>query len=222
MTEGGRAYFAVTVSENPTSPSYATGDGTATASSAAIGGADYYGRSGTLTFNPGGPRTHYVAVTTRDDSTDENNETFELQLSNATGATTGTAEAVTTIVDNDNAPKITIQDASTVEGNPTTGSPTKTITFVVRLNRVSANAVTTNWATRNGSGSTRALAGSDYVAASGTITIPAGSTQTTVTVTIKKDRTREPAEHFFVGLTGLQNTSFGDGTGKGTITNDDR
>ena len=98
-----------------------------------------------------------------------------------------------------------------MEGNPTTGSPTKTITFVVRLNRVSANAVTTNWATRNGSGSTRALAGSDYVAASGTITIPAGSTQTTVTVTIKKDRTREPAEHFFVGLTGLQNTSFGDG-----------
>ena len=57
---------------------YATADGTA------IAGSDYTATSGTLTFTPG-QTSKPVPVTITDDALAEDDETFTLNLSNATG-----------------------------------------------------------------------------------------------------------------------------------------
>jgi len=68
-----------------------------------------------------------------------------------------------------------------------------------------------------------ATAGSDYTAASGTLTIPAGSTSGTITVHAKGDTTFEPDETFTVTLSGLVGGgSITNGTATGTIKNDDK
>ena len=71
---------AVTASGNAVTVDYATRDGTATA------GADYTSASGTLTFGVE-ERTKSVHVAVVDDNHNDGNETLELVLSNATGAT---------------------------------------------------------------------------------------------------------------------------------------
>ncbi len=102
-TEGGDATvdFTVTLSRAATdgvTVDYATSDGTATA------GTDYAATSGTLTF-AAGDTAKTVSVPVLDDAVDEEDETFTLTLSNASGATLGNATATGTIVDDDEAPQ---------------------------------------------------------------------------------------------------------------------
>ena len=58
-----------------------------------------------------------------------------------------------------------------------------TLAFAVMLNRAASETVTVDWATSNGT----ATAGSDYIAASGTLTFTAGQTSKTVTVAVLDD-----------------------------------
>ena len=62
-----------------------------------------------------------------------------------------------------------------------------------------------------------AVAGSDYTAKSGTVTIPAGQTSGTFTVAVRGDRVAEPTETFAVNLSAPTNATIGDGQGIGTI-----
>ena len=73
--------------------------------------------------------------------------------------------------------------------------------------------ITVHYATADGS----ATAGSDYTAASGDVTIPAGQTSATITVAVKGDRLPEPNETFVVNLSSPTNASIADGQGMGTI-----
>jgi len=92
VTRAGNAQAAQTVQ-------FATSDGTAT-----LAGSDYTNTSGTLTFNQG-DTTKTFTVQTANDAIFENDETFDVTLSNATGgATIGTAVATGTITNNDAAP----------------------------------------------------------------------------------------------------------------------
>ena len=96
-TEGDAITFTVSLSAasgQQVTVDYATSDGTAES------GADYTAASGTLTFEAGDV-SKTVSVETADDAADEEDETFTLALSNASGATLGDAEATGTIVDND-------------------------------------------------------------------------------------------------------------------------
>ena len=61
----------------------------------------------------------------------------------------------------------------------------------------------------------------DYLPASGTLTIPMGSTAGTISVTVNGDTTGEFNETFFVNLSGAVNATIVDAQGQGTITNDD-
>ena len=72
------------------------------------------------------------------------------------------------------------------------------LTFAVNLSAPSGQTVTVNWATANGT----AIAGLDYTAASGTLTFAPGSTAQPVDVTLLHDTIPEPAETFFVNLSG--------------------
>jgi Ca2+-binding RTX toxin-like protein len=76
------------------------------------------------------------------------------------------------------------------------------------------------WATMAGT----ATAGSEYVAASGTVTIKADTTNTPVHITIKgDDETSEISENFFVQLTAATNATPGatNSAGTATILNND-
>ncbi|MFX8327835.1 Calx-beta domain-containing protein, partial [Acinetobacter baumannii] len=78
---------------------------------------------------------------------------------------------------------LSVDSPSVTEGN----SGTKVLTFTVTLSSASVQTVTVDYATVNGT----ALSGSDFVAASGTLTFAAGETSKTVSVTINGDTALE-------------------------------
>ena len=93
--------FTVSLSRASTSTitvNYATQDGTATA------GQDYTSKSGMLTFAVG-ERTKTITVNLINDSIDEGNETFLVNLSNASGGQISDSQAVGTIQNTDDIPK---------------------------------------------------------------------------------------------------------------------
>src|SRR5207249_2024128 len=110
-------------------------------------------------------------------------------------------------------PAVTINDVSVTEGNTGTVSAT----FTVSLSAAYGQPVTVHYTTADGS----ATAGSDYTAASGTLTIPAGQTSRTVTVPVNGDRLAEPNETFGVNLSNLNYGVIAGGQGVGTIVDDE-
>ena len=85
------------------------------------------------------------------------------------------------------------------------------------LSAAAASAVTVNFGTADGT----ATAGSDYAAATGTLTFAPGDTTKTVTINVNGDTTVEPAETFAVGLSAPGGATIAKASGAGTITNDD-
>jgi Calx-beta domain-containing protein len=77
--------------------------------------------------------------------------------------------------------------------------------------------VMVNYATADGT----AVAGSDYVATSGTLTFAPGTTTQNITVLVNGDVVAEPNETFFVNLSSPVNATIADAQGVGTILNDD-
>jgi ELWxxDGT repeat protein len=110
-------------------------------------------------------------------------------------------------------PSLSIGDVSQAEGN--TG--TSVLTFTATLSSASTLPITASYATQNGSASS----GSDYVAASGTVTFPPGWTSQTISVTVNGDTSTEDNESFAVVLTSPTNATLGKAFGQGTIVNDD-
>jgi hypothetical protein len=187
---------------------YATVDGTATA------GSDYTARTGTLTFAPG-TTTQSVTVPVTGDNLDENDETFNLTLSGAVGATIEDSLGVGSILDDDAPPTASVSDVSVKEGN----SGRKNWTFVVTLSAPSGKAIDLTYATTNGS----ATAGTDYRAVvPTTLSLSAGQVSKTVDVRVNGDRVVEPNEVFYLDFTNPLNVTVLKGRGIGTIVNDDR
>jgi len=214
------AFFTVTLSAasgQTVTVNYATADGSAT-----IADNDYLATNGTLTFNPG-ETTKSVLVTINGDSTFEPNETFFVNLSSPSAtATISDPQGQGTIVNDDAAPptpNITIDDLSVAEGN----AGTRTLDFTVSLSISSATTVTVDYATASAApASGVATAGTDYVAANGTVTFNPGETSKPITITINGDKLVEPNETFFINLTNASpGATITDSQGVGTITNDD-
>jgi CSLREA domain-containing protein len=112
------------------------------------------------------------------------------------------------------APTLSINDVMVSEGN----SGTVNAVFTVSLSNTSAQTVTVQYATANGT----ATAPSDYTATSGTLTFPANTPTLTqaITVQVKGDTLFESNETFFVNLNNPTNATLADGQGIGTILND--
>src|SRR5439155_222492 len=90
-------------------------------------------------------------------------------------------------------------------------------TFPLSLAYASKNDLTFHYATADGT----ATAGSDYQAASGTLTIPAGQTSGTITVLVNGDTIPEPNETFRVYLSSPTNANLTIGYATGTIVDDE-
>jgi hypothetical protein len=89
--------------------------------------------------------------------------------------------------------------------------------FTVTLSPASGNLVTVNYSTNDGT----AIAGSDYIATSGTLIFNAGQVIKTITVQVIGDYIKEPNETFTVRLTEAVNAAILVDTGIGTIIDDD-
>jgi fibronectin type 3 domain-containing protein len=111
-------------------------------------------------------------------------------------------------------PSLSINDVALVEGD----SGQMDFTFTVTLSSVSAQTVSVDWATADGTATT---ADGDYAAASGTLTFSPGQLTKTLTVTVNGDTKYELDETFLVNLTNPSNATVADGQGQGSIQNDD-
>ncbi|MCE1159810.1 MAG: hypothetical protein LWW74_01205, partial [Burkholderiales bacterium] len=148
-----------------------------------------------------------VRVPTVQDTIDESDETFTLTATVTSGDTVNpSATGTATILDDDNAPTISINDVTV---NESAG----TATFTVTLSSMSASTVTVNYGTSNGT----AVSGSDYTTASGTVTFAPGVTTQTITVPILDDSIYESTETFNVNLSAPVNATIADNLGVGTI-----
>jgi chitinase len=88
-----------------------------------------------------------------------------------------------------------IADVQVVEAN----SGAKNVVLMVTLSQPATGPVKIGYATADGT----ATSGTDYVAATGTVSFAAGAVSKTITVAIVGDRVAEPAETFDVTLTGV-------------------
>jgi CSLREA domain-containing protein len=187
---------------------YETSSGTATA------GSDFESvATTTVAFNTGGLYA-YARVLINGDLLNESNETFLVSLSSPLNATIADYRGVGTILNDDSAPALTINDVSIAEGN--TG--TKNLTFTVSLSKASGQTVTVNYATANGI----ARSGSDYEAENGVLRfIPDTGLTRQISIPIYGDTLVEGDETFYILLSSAINASIGRGRGTGTIINDD-
>jgi Calx-beta domain/Divergent InlB B-repeat domain len=108
---------------------------------------------------------------------------------------------------------LAIGDASVVEGNAGTTS----VVLTVSLSGITSVPVTVDYATADAT----ATAGSDYFAATGSLSFAPGVTSRTISVTVNGDTTVETDETFLVNLSHPVWATIADGQGVATIQNDD-
>ncbi|MCP4539683.1 MAG: DUF11 domain-containing protein, partial [Chloroflexi bacterium] len=204
---GSTATFTVTLSTASSfdvDVDYATYDGTAQASG------DYTAIA-TQTMNlAAGDTTGNVIVTINDDVADEGLESFYVRLGNPVNATIGDGEGEGTIIDNEGPPILTINNVTVNEG-------AGNATFTVTLSNESAFDVGVDYVSSDGT----AVAGEDYTAASGRLTVTAGITTGNVILPILQDSLDENSETYTVTLSNPANATIADDEGIGTITDDD-
>ncbi|MSU20156.1 MAG: hypothetical protein EXS30_02025, partial [Pedosphaera sp.] len=209
VIEGRTASFAVrlsTPSGRKVTVQFATFNGAADAPS------DYTTTTGTLTFDVG-ETTRTIEVATVDDPFDEPDETFSVRLTSPANAAIARGEGVGTIVSNDIAPTISINDVDVTEGD--TG--TVNAVFTVSLSAPSAQQVSVNFTTTSGT----ATSPEDFAAKVGTLVFPLGTTSQSITIAVNGDRIDEPREIFYVDLSTPLNAVLGVKRGTGTILDDD-
>ncbi|MBM4043072.1 MAG: hypothetical protein FJ290_31670, partial [Planctomycetes bacterium] len=164
----------------------------ATSDGSALAGADYAATNGTLVLADA-VKSAFFSVAVMDDLQDEADETVNLALSNPTGgaALASPSNVVLTILDNDTAGSLAFESASY--------SVNETDPYVtLRIVRTggSDGVVSVDFSTSNGT----AVAGSDYVATNGTLTLAHGVTNAVLTVAILNDSLTEDPETFTVRL----------------------
>lgn len=110
-------------------------------------------------------------------------------------------------------PSLSISDASASEGD----AGSTPLTFTISLSQASTETVTVSYSTSNGT----AFAGADYTPTVGTLTFAPGETSKTVQVAVLGDTMVELDEQFTLNLSSAVNATINDGTGTGTIVDDD-
>ena len=165
-------------------------------------GTDYSLSSGKVVIQDGATSGTIVIPSIIDDTADEVDETIIITLSNPINATLGSDIVhILNIIDNDNPPLIDFNSTSS-SGDESTSS--KTIT--VDLSEASTKNITVNYAVTG----TATGSGTDYTLANGTLSISAGETTGTITITdIVDDGLTEENETVIVTLSNPGNATLG-------------
>ena len=184
-------------------------------------GEDYDATSGSVTFYGAslfpprlGDTTKTITVTIVDDTIHESSENFYVKITNNTeGYIVSDDKGYGTIYDDDALPiEARIHDRWEDERDNNW-----ILNFTVRLNQNAPEDITLNYTTQNSS----AIAGDDYIASSGTVTIPTGSTDGYIPITIIGDTTPEDRENFKVKINSISRGTITRDTATGTIVDDD-
>jgi hypothetical protein len=146
----------------------------------------------------------------------QGNRTFNVKLSNVINRSAvifgGGGKGA--IVEDDPKPSISVSGVSVVEGN----SGTTLAVVTASLSGSTALPATVDYRTVDGT----ALASSDYVAVSGTLTFAPGDTTRTITVLVRGDTTAEANETFSVRLGNAIGATLTNNRADITSTDDDR
>ncbi len=207
----GAMQFTIQLSEAPwfstVTVDYETADGTARA------GKDYNSVSGSVTFYPT-QSTKVVEVPIIDDSTHENSEYLYLNISNSETGYVVTDSSGKGIIYDDDAPPLEAKIYNRYENE---GDNSWVLKFTVGLNQNAPNDITVNYTTIDSS----AKAGEDYVASSGTLTIPKGSKYGYIPITILGDVIPESTEKFKIKIDSISQGTIKRAVATGTLKNDD-
>lgn len=162
-------------------------------------------------FAPTGSTTVSVPVT--DDALDEADETVLLTIAPFGGtATIGDGSATGTIVDDDDAPTASVSDVALAEDD----DPARTVGVPVSLDAPSGLAVKLDYTLYPGP-----FADPTAALGTGTVSIPAGTTATTITVPVPGNLLDEPDRSYLVVLDGFANAGAGDSDALVTLADDD-
>ncbi|MEM7725494.1 MAG: Calx-beta domain-containing protein [Cyanobacteria bacterium P01_A01_bin.45] len=214
LAEGESKDFTVTLS-NPSSEeitvSYSSSDDTAT-----LQDSDYNFTNGTLFFAPG-ETSQTISFTTLDDDKFEDDETVNINLTSASGASINQNQGIATIENNDEEPTITITGVEVIEGD--TG--TQEASVIVSLSNPSSKPITVDYQTTD---DTATSIDQDYNPLTlSTLTFQPGETEQSIKVEINSDTKFEGSETFNINLSNPNNATLAaDTPGVVTITNDDQ
>ncbi|HSP28230.1 MAG TPA: Calx-beta domain-containing protein, partial [Ilumatobacteraceae bacterium] len=216
FTRSGSTAGSLTVSATKSGTS-----GTGDVSGPVVTGGSWNGTS--VTFATGSS-TVTLAFAIVDDTLVEGTETLVMTINSGAGYAVGSpASATANIADNDStqppppptAPTLSINSVTVTEGDNGKGTVYATLT-VTRSGDTSGSS-TVSWATVAGT----AVAGSDFQAATGTVTFAAGETTKTIRITIVADKRAEPTETFTVVLSSPISATITVATGTVTIIDND-
>jgi len=182
-----------------------------TADGSGLAGEDYTPINGTLVFEPG--QTNLTLdIEAAGKATVYTNRTFFLQLSQATNATILDGEAQGTL-NATAAPGLYVDNVEMVEGN--SGRSNLVFTVLLRGERTSIAYV--NYTALKGT----ALARKDFTAKRGKLKFPVGTNTVQVVIPIVGERLSEFDETFTLILSRNINAAIVEGTGRGTIIDED-
>ena len=213
VTEGDegtqKTNFAVRLSqasEQTVTAEFVTEDDTAKSSE------DYEAQTGMITFAPGEVEK-MIAVNIKGDRRQELTENFKVKLTNVSNSLITKDTGIGTIIDNDPLPALSINDVPLTEGD----DGTQNANFTVRLSQVSGQIVTVQFTTEDDT----AKSGEDYQQQTGEITFAPGELEKTISVKVNGDRRQELTKSFNIKLTNANNALITQGTGIGTIFDND-
>lgn len=201
--------FSATLSEGSStdvSVDYSTAD------SSALAGEDYEAMSGTLVI-PAGETEGVIEVPMNGDYSLEPDESFTVNLSNPVEVSLSTVSVIGTILNDDNPEGWVVGHAGRLEGN----SGDQKLIVYIGLNSIPTETVSVDYSTVDGT----ALAGEDYTAASGTITLQPGETWKSVEIMVHGDTLIEPHELFLVRLSNSSGPAIVSGEGLCHVGDDD-
>jgi hypothetical protein len=197
---------------------YSTANGTATSP------ADFAGvTNATLTF-AANQTSRTISISVNGDTLDEtDSDTFFVNLSSPVGIAIGDGQGIGTITDDDPPPSVSVAEASGNEGQ----AGQTNLNFKVSLSGASGRTAWVDYATADaGSGAGFAIAGVDYLAASGSLSFSPGQTAKTLTVKILGDSVPEGDEILNLSLSASVahpgTLTIADGQAVGTIIDDDQ
>ena len=221
--DAGYAVFTVSLSRPSavtTTVSLALGNGSATGGAVDFGALDgsnlqvstdgglTWSNASSYSFAPGATSVLVRTPIVNDVIYEPVAESFTLTATTTAGTTSNaSATGAGTITDNDAQPSISVGDVYVQEGG--------TMVFTVTLSNPSAQTVSVNYATANGTATAGAAA--DYTAMSGLLTFAAGVTSMTVSVPTRADGVSEANETLYLNLSSATNATIADNQGLGTI-----
>ena len=211
VSEGNTGQKMMTFAVTPTNGNWQpmTVDYATIAGEAARAGLDYVPVAGTAVIPAETTDPVYISVPVIGNRRHQKTHKVILHLQNPVESIIVTPDTNGDIIDDDPAPTMLVSDVSVGETNSGTVNAAVTVT----LSNDTDDVVTVNFATADGT----AIAGTDYVAQSGTLTFQPGVTSQVITIPVNAASSGEMLETFTVNLSGAVNATLGDSNAVITI-----